>query len=53
MMYDYRLLFPRVGSSEILRELTARADAAERRRRDGCLRPEQRTPGRRTQAERS
>lgn len=45
-MYDYRLLLPGVGTREILQELAARADAAERRRRDGCLRPEQRTPGR-------
>jgi hypothetical protein len=52
-MYDYRLLFPGVGTSEILRGLTARADAAERRRRDGCLRPEQRTPGRREGKERT
>jgi hypothetical protein len=51
-MYEYRLLFPRMGSNEILRELIARSDAAERRRRDGCVRPEQRTPGRRARNER-
>jgi hypothetical protein len=52
-MFEYRLLLPRVGAREILRELTARADAAERRRRDGCLLPEQRMPGRRVPKERS
>src|SRR5450759_2748652 len=37
-MYEYRILFPRLGSNEIRRELTSRTIAAERRRRDGCLR---------------
>ncbi len=47
-MYDYyQLLIPRVGTREIQHDPTTRAEAAERRRRDGCLRPEQRTRGRR------
>ena len=42
-MYEYRILFPRLGSNEIRRELTARTTAAERRRRDGCVQPGKRT----------
>jgi hypothetical protein len=38
-MYDYRILFPRLGASEIRRDLAARTTAAERRRVDGCVRP--------------
>ncbi len=41
-MYEYRILFPRLGSSEIRREMAARITAAERRRLDGCIRPEPR-----------
>ena len=41
-MYEYRIFFPRLGSSEIRRELEARTTAAERRRIDGCARPEPR-----------
>lgn len=41
-MYDYRILFPRLGSSEIRREMADRSTAAERRRIDGCVRPEPR-----------
>ena len=41
-MYEYRILFPRLGSSEIRREMTDRATAAERPRIDGCVRPEPR-----------
>ena len=52
-MYEYRILFPRLGSNEIRRELTARTTAAERRRRDGCVQPEKRRPERRTRKERS
>jgi hypothetical protein len=42
-MYEYRILFPRLGSKEIRRDFTARAAADERRRIDGCVRPEPRT----------
>ena len=38
-MYDSRILFPRLGASEIRRDLAARTTAAERRRVDGCVRP--------------
>jgi hypothetical protein len=41
-MYDYRILFPRLGASEIRRDLAARTAAVERRRADGCVRPEPR-----------
>ena len=41
-MYDYRILFPRLGASEIRRDLAARTTAAERRRVDGCVRPDPR-----------
>ncbi len=41
-MHDYRILFPRLGSSEIRRDLAGRSTAAERRRADGCVRPEPR-----------
>jgi len=41
-MYEYRILFPRLGSSEIRREMADRVTAAERRRADGCVRPEPR-----------
>jgi hypothetical protein len=42
-MYEYRVLFPRVGANELRRDLARIAAAAERRRNDGCVRPEQRT----------
>ena len=42
-MYEYRILFPRLGSNEIRRELTTRPTPDERRRNDGCVWPEQRT----------
>ena len=51
-MYEYRILFPRLGSNEIRRELTSRTIAAERRRRDGCRQPETRTLEQRTRKER-
>jgi hypothetical protein len=41
-MYEYRILFPRLGSNEIRREMADRSTAAERRRIDGCVRPEPR-----------
>jgi hypothetical protein len=41
-MYDYRILFPRLGAGEIRRDLAARTTAAERRRVDGCVRPDPR-----------
>ncbi len=41
-MHEYRILFPRLGSSEIRRELTGRTAAAKRRGADGCVRPEPR-----------
>ena len=41
-MYDYRILFPRLGTSEIRRSLAARTAAAERRRTEGCVRPDPR-----------
>ena len=43
-MYEYRILFPRLGSAEIRRDLTARTAAAERRRRDGQDGSERRAP---------
>lgn len=52
-MYEYRILFPRLGSTEIRRELTARTAAAERRHRDSGVQPEQRAPEHRTRKERS
>jgi hypothetical protein len=42
-MYEYRILFPRLGSNEIRRELTTRPTTDERRWNDGCVRPEPRT----------
>jgi hypothetical protein len=44
MMYEYRILFPRVGSVEIRRELAHGRTVDQRRRTDGCVRPDQRTP---------
>lgn len=52
-MYEYRILFPRVGSSEISREMAARTAAAERRRREGRVGAEQRAPEQHTRKERS
>ena len=37
-MYEYRILFPRLGSNEIRQELTTRPTTDERRRNDGCVR---------------
>ncbi len=42
-MYEYRILFPRVGAREIRRELAHGRTADERRRAEGCVRPEPRT----------
>ena len=42
-MYEYRILFPRVGANEIRRELTTRPTTDAQRRHDECLRPAQRT----------
>jgi hypothetical protein len=48
-MYDYRILFPRLGSQQIRRELAGDArTGADRRRPDGAYRPER--PARRERA---
>jgi hypothetical protein len=40
-MYDYRILFPRLGSQQIRRELTGDTrPEADRRRSTGSYRPE-------------
>ncbi len=41
-MCEYRILFPRLDFSEIRRDSPTRTTAAERRRTDGCARPEPR-----------
>ena len=51
-MYEYRILFPRVGSTEIRREMTARVSAAERRRREAVV-PEPRVTERHEGRERA
>ena len=41
MMYEYRILFPRLGSQQIRRELGAGVRVgADRRRPDGAYRPD-------------
>jgi hypothetical protein len=48
-MYEYRILFPRLGSQQIRRELGSGVRVgADRRRPDGAYRPER--PGRRERA---
>jgi len=43
-MYEYRILFPRLGSQEIRRELTTGPRVgSDRRRPDGAYRPERST----------
>ena len=39
-MYEYRILFPRVGTLEIRRELAQGSTTSRRRRADGCVQPE-------------
>jgi len=42
-MYEYRILFPRVGAGEIRKELSRGRTDDQRRGADGCVRPEPRT----------
>jgi hypothetical protein len=43
MMYEYRILFPRLGSQQIRRELGSEPRVGgDRRRPDGAYRPEHR-----------
>jgi len=43
-MYEYRILFPRLGSEEIRRELAGDARlSGDRRRTTGAYRPERKT----------
>jgi hypothetical protein len=43
-MYEYRILFPRLGSQEIRRELAGDARlSGDRRRTTGAYRPERKT----------
>ena len=51
-MYEYRIFFPRVGSTEIRREITARVSATERRRREAVA-PEPRVSERHDGKERA
>jgi hypothetical protein len=42
-MYEYRILFPRLGSQQIRREVGAEPRIGDRRRPDGHYRPERMT----------
>jgi hypothetical protein len=47
-MYEYRILFPRLGSQQIRREIETEPRVGDRRRPEGSYRPER--PARRERA---